>query len=154
VPFAAGLTISRARPGLVSRVSRERKPTRVRRSWCSLDDHQAHRWILQERPQFWARVIHTGPDCFYYLRHLIPSRPPGGRQSRSLALQVALVLGGRHPCITCHLLPSTHSWRFLTFRHHTGAQINPPSLDFPVAEPAPGGLVAHAHLLGIVSKLH
>src|SRR5262249_37812675 len=101
-----------------------------------------------------ARVMHTGPDCFDYLRPLLPARRAVGRQSLSLALQMARVLGGRHPCIKCHPLRSTPYWRFLTFRNHTGAQTNPPSLDFPVAEPTPGGFVAHAHLLGLVRKLH
>src|SRR5262249_54859483 len=38
--------------------------------------------------------------------------------------------------------------------HDDGARANPLPLDVAVAEPAPGGLIAHAHLSCVVRELH
>src|SRR5262249_21006042 len=67
---------------------------------CSTQIRPATALIFQERQQLWARVMHTGPDCFDdlgYLAILIPSRRAVGCQSLGLAVEMARVLGGRHP---------------------------------------------------------
>src|SRR5262249_31234558 len=76
-----------------------------------------------------------------------------GDKTLSLAVQVARVRGSGHPRVDCYPL----GWRRLRLRvafgRHDGRRPNPPARDGAVREPAPGGLVPHAHRFGIVREL-
>src|SRR5262249_25957758 len=99
-------------------------------------------------------VIEASPHLCDDLCHLVASRETIGDKPLSLALQLALVLDGGHPCVDRHPSGGPRRWLLLVLGDDNSMRPYSASLDFAVTEPAPGGLVPHAHLFGIVRELH
>src|SRR5262249_18727545 len=115
-----------------------------------LDDDQATSLIFEERQELRTPIMHTRLDFFDYLGHLIAPRGAVGGKSLRLAIQFALVLRRRHPCVDRRVLRQRSCQSRLAVGNDDGAWPNPPTLYLAVTEPPPGGFVSYTHLPGVV----
>src|SRR5258707_4825830 len=115
-----------------------------------LHNDQSDALIGKQCQELWARVIDARAHLFDNFRYLVATCRTIGGKALGLAVEVVLVLGRRHPCIDRYARWSCRLRLLLTFGNDDRVRSDAPALDFAVTKPAPGGLVAHTHLLCVV----